>query len=187
MSDLVMSWNEINVGSIIHNENGEDYIVVAINPKLDRTLLVKANTDKPFYVGAWALQKCRDGVNWFWGQGHYFMDELDMAINYVMNISQKVYTVHYQQKLDYDFSVETINCGCFKMKEIAIAALNKVVEKVKAEHEDDIEKYSDLEEYPDEESGGLHIYDDGEYFHMNFGYQEHYESHTVWYDEWEVK
>ena len=188
MSNLVMHWAEIHVGHTIHNENGEDYIVVAINPKADRTLLVKANTNKPYYVGAWALQRCKHNrEEWYWGQGHYFMDDLDAAIDYVMDLSQKVYTVHYQRKYDYDFSVEQINHGCFKNKEDAIAALSKVVEKVKRDCADDMETYSDEEEYPDEDEGALYIEEENDFFYMAFGYQEHHESHTVWIDEWEVK
>ena len=189
MSSLVMHWAEIHVGHIIHNDNGEDYVVVAINPQADRTLLVKANTNKPFYVGAWALQKCQDGVHWYWGQGHYFMTDLEAAVNYVMDIKQKVYTVHRQSQYDYDFSVEDINYNCYKTKEEAMVTFCKEVQNIKLICTDDMETYSDKEEYDDEDDGALCINDDIEngYFHMHFGYQENRENHTVWVQEWEVK
>lgn len=187
MSNLVMEWNDIRVGTLIHNDNGEDYVVLAINPKCDRVLLVKNATKNPFYVGAWALQRCKNSIAFYWGQGHYFMDNLEAAIDYVMDISQKVYTVQYQVKYDYDFSVETTNHGCFKSKEDAIDVLSKVVAKVKANHEDDMEEYSDKEIYPDEDDGALYIEEENDVFYMTFGYQEHHEVHTVWIDEWEVK
>lgn len=99
----------------------------------------------------------------------------------------KVYTVQYQHKSDYDFSVELTNHGCFKDKEDAIDALRKVAEEVKEKYADDMETYSDEEEYPDEDSGALYIEEDDNIFYMSFGYQEWHESHTVWFDEWEVK
>ena len=188
MSDLAMHWAEIHVGLPIRNENGEDYIVVAVNPKADRTLLVKAYADKPFYVGAWALQRCRHNPEeWYWCQGHYFMDNLEAATNYVMDIKQKVYTVQYQEKCDYDFSVMMTNHGCFKNKEDAIEAFRKVAANVKADHATDIEEYSDEEQYPNEDDGALYIEEEDDFFYMSFGYQEHHEAHTVWIDEWEVK
>ena len=187
MSNLVMEWNDIKVGTTIHNDNGDDYTVMAINPKCDRVLLVKNKAKTPFYVGAWALQKCRDGVNWYWGQGHYFMTDLEAAIDYVMDIPQKVYTVQCQDKYDYDFSVETTNHGCFKSKEDAMEALRKVVANVKTDCKEDMEEYSDADEYPDEDEGALYINEEDDFFFMAFGYQENHETHTVWIDEWEVK
>lgn len=89
MNNLVMNWNGIQVGATIHNENGEDYVVVAINPKQDRVLLAHKNTKYPYYVGAWGLRKCRNGIDWCWGQGHYFMEHLDSAIEYVMDIKRE--------------------------------------------------------------------------------------------------
>lgn len=90
MNNLVMNCNDIHVGHIIHNENGEDYTVVAINPIQDRTLLVKNNTKYPYYVGAWGLHKCRNGIDWCWAQGHYFMECLSEAVDYVMDIKREV-------------------------------------------------------------------------------------------------
>lgn len=99
----------------------------------------------------------------------------------------KVYTVQYQDKCDYDFSVEMTNHGCFRNKEDAIDALKKVVATIKKDNADDMERYSDEEEYPDEDNGALYIEEEDDFFNMSFGYQEYHESHTVWIDEWEVK
>ena len=65
------------VGDIIHNNNGEDYVVFYYNEELDRALLGQLNTPKPFYVGAYGLQKH------YWSQGHYFMEDLVSAVKYV--------------------------------------------------------------------------------------------------------
>ena len=97
MSNLVMNFEGIRVGTIIHNDNGDDYAVVAINPIKDRTLLVKCGENSK-YVGAWALQKCRDGVNWYWGQGHYFEEDFEAAVEYVMDKDndepKKIWMIH---------------------------------------------------------------------------------------------
>lgn len=82
MTDIVTEFNGIKAGDIIHNDNGTDYVVLAINAKLDRTLLMEHKLRTPNYVGAWRLQKMSNG-NWYWTQGHYFMDNLTSAVNYV--------------------------------------------------------------------------------------------------------
>jgi hypothetical protein len=89
MNNLVSNWNNIQIGATIHNENGDDYAVIAINPEQDRTLLVKKGTKYPYYVGAWFLHQCRNGTDWCWGQGHYFMENLDSAVEYVMDIKKE--------------------------------------------------------------------------------------------------
>ena len=99
----------------------------------------------------------------------------------------KVYTVQYQEKCDYDFSVLVTNHGCFKNKEDAIETLRRVVTNIKEDHKKDIEEYSDKDTYLNEDEGALYIEEDDDFFHMRFGYQEHHEGHTVWIDEWEVK
>lgn len=64
--------------TIFHNDNGEDYIIIATNPKKDRTLLLRTlENGKPFYVGAWGI---REGS---WAQGHYFMDDLKGAVEWL--------------------------------------------------------------------------------------------------------
>jgi hypothetical protein len=99
----------------------------------------------------------------------------------------KVYTVQYQEKIDYDFSVIITNHGCFKNKEDAICELRNVVEKVKEEHKKDIEEYSNTDIYPNEDKGALYLEEDDDFFYISFGYEEYHQSHTVWIDEWEVK
>lgn len=64
-------------GSHFRNDNGDVYIVVAINKDKDRVLLMTNHKNKPFYVGAWGI---REGS---WAQGHYFMDNFEAAANYV--------------------------------------------------------------------------------------------------------
>ena len=66
-----------NVGDVIHNNNGKDYVVFYYNEELDRALLGQLNTSKPFYVGAYGLRKHS------WSQGHYFMEDLVSAVKYV--------------------------------------------------------------------------------------------------------
>lgn len=82
MINIVKEFNDIKTGDIIHNDNGTDYVVLAINAKLDRTLLMQYKLGTPNYVGAWGLYKMSNG-NWCWAQGHYMMDDLTAAVNYV--------------------------------------------------------------------------------------------------------
>lgn len=68
----------IKIGSIFHNNNGEDYIIIAINEKKDRTLLLRVGErGNPFYVGAWGITEHS------WSQGHYFMNDFEAASDYV--------------------------------------------------------------------------------------------------------
>ena len=87
---LVMEFEGIKVNDVIHNVNGEDYTVVAINAKRDRTLLVKHGTTYPNYVGVYALQKAVNRNGWYWGQGHYFLDDLTAAVEYVTGATTDV-------------------------------------------------------------------------------------------------
>lgn len=97
----------------------------------------------------------------------------------------KVYTVLYQIKYEYDFSIELTRHGCFKNKEDAIASLKKVVAKAKEdEHVSDMDITDDDDNY---DSGDLYLEEEKDFFYMSFGCLEHHEAHTVWIDEWEVK
>ena len=97
----------------------------------------------------------------------------------------KVYTVHYQVKYEYDFSVEQTNHGCFQNKEDAIEALKKIVAKAKEnECVDEMERCDDIDNY---NSGDLYLEEENDFFYMSFGCLEDHEAHTVWIDEWEVK
>lgn len=96
----------------------------------------------------------------------------------------KVYTVHYQIKYEYDFSVEQTNHGCFKNKEDAIAALQKIV--AKAKEKECVDEMEVTENFDNYDSGDLYVEEENDFFYMSFGYREHHEAHTVWIDEWEV-
>lgn len=65
------------VGGLYHNDNGEDYTIIAYDAVKDRILLCRTTeSDTPFYVGAWAVRPHS------WGQGHYFMENLKEAVDW---------------------------------------------------------------------------------------------------------
>lgn len=103
----------------------------------------------------------------------------------------KVYTVERQNKFDYDFSVELLKVGCFFDKAKAIALAKEEFKSMQGEYEDSMLKYSDTDVYdPDEyDSGALYVEEDDEcgYYCISFGADEHYESHLVWVEEWDVE
>ena len=103
----------------------------------------------------------------------------------------KVYTVERQNKFDYDFSVELLKIGCFFDRAKAIALAKEKFESMQGEYEDEMLKYSDKDIYdPDEyDSGALYVEEDDEYgyYCISFGAEEHYESHIVWVEEWDVE
>lgn len=96
----------------------------------------------------------------------------------------KVYTVQYQIKYEYDFSIEHTRHGCFKNKEDAIIALKDVV--AKAKEKECIDEMDITDEYDNYDSGDLYVDEEDDFFFMSFGYLEHHEAHTIWIDEWEV-
>lgn len=62
------------------NDNGITYSIVAENKELDRTLLCAwTNDGSPRYIGAWGIDYQRK----YWAQGHYFMDNLQAAVDYL--------------------------------------------------------------------------------------------------------
>lgn len=74
-----------NIGDIFHNDNGEDYFIIALNEKEDKALLGKVADDgTPFYIGTTGL-----GMN-YWRYGHYFMENLANAIKWYMNEDSKL-------------------------------------------------------------------------------------------------
>lgn len=103
----------------------------------------------------------------------------------------RVYTVQRQDKFDYDFSVSTVNLGCFVNRDKAIATARAEYECMQGEYEDDMLHYSDKDVYdPDEYgSGALCVEEDDKYgyYSISFGHFEKYETHCVWVDEWEVQ
>ena len=102
----------------------------------------------------------------------------------------QVYTVHRQNKYDYDFSVELLNLGCYADKEKAMEEAKREYERMQGEYEDDMLHYSDTAAYdPDEyDSGALYVESDDEdgFYFISFGAKDKYESHIVWVDEYEV-
>ena len=102
----------------------------------------------------------------------------------------KVYTVERQNKFDYDFSIELLKVGCFLDKAKAIELAKAEYESMQAEYEDQMLKYSDEDIYNPHEhdSGALYVEEDDEcgFYFISFGNDEHYESHCVWVEEWDV-
>ena len=82
----------------------------------------------------------------------------------------EVYVVRRIARVDYDFSVQTLFLGCFKNREMAVAAAQKDFEKL-------VQKYKDEE--------GLEIEQDYSFqYHraiatLCFGEEEDFERHTV--------
>lgn len=62
------------VGDTFHNDNGEDYLIIALSKEQDKAILCKTADDgTPFYIGAKGLSEhC-------WAFGHYFMSNLMKA------------------------------------------------------------------------------------------------------------
>lgn len=67
-----------NIGKIFHNENGSNYLILYQNPELDRTLLYVMATGR--YIGAYGI----DFTRGCWAQGHYFLEDFESAVNYVL-------------------------------------------------------------------------------------------------------
>lgn len=102
-----------------------------------------------------------------------------------------IYVVSSMSKYDYDFSVETQKHGCFRptSRDKAITKAREVFESMMNEFDEEIKKYGNKEEYPDEDFGALHIeaYDEYGYYQISFGAREHYECHSVYVDEYELE
>lgn len=68
------------------NDNGITYQIVAENKELDRTLLCSwTNDGSPRYIGAWGIDYQRN----YWAQGHYFMNNLQAAVDYLNGKDKK--------------------------------------------------------------------------------------------------
>ena len=102
---------------------------------------------------------------------------------------RKIYTVTTLSKADYDFSVEMLKHGAFESFDKAVEKLKSVVKDFKQRYVKIFEKYSNIENYPDEESGAWTetIDFDAGYWHVSFGYDEHYESHHICVDEYKIE
>lgn len=75
---MITIYDNLHVGSIFQNENGEEYIILAINKKRDEVLLgcYYPNINQSHYIVAWGLRPHS------WCQGHYFMGNFKSACEY---------------------------------------------------------------------------------------------------------
>ena len=74
------------------NNNGITYEIVAENKELDRTLLCEwTNDGSPRYIGAWGIDYQRN----YWAQGHYFMGNLQAAVDYLNGKDKNESPDHY--------------------------------------------------------------------------------------------
>ena len=101
----------------------------------------------------------------------------------------KIYTVQRMEKYDYDFSVILKKCGCFTDKEKAKEAARREYKKLYSDCAEEIERYSNEDEYRDVDEGMFEAIEDDEngYYRISFGYGEDYEMHNVAVNEWELE
>ena len=80
------------------NDNGITYEIVAENKELDRTLLCEwTNDGSPRYIGAWGIDYQRN----YWAQGHYFMGNLQAAVDYLNGKDKNESPDHYVSIKDF--------------------------------------------------------------------------------------
>ena len=81
-----------------NNDNGITYEIVAENKELDRTLLCEwTNDGSPRYIGAWGIDYQRN----YWAQGHYFMGNLQAAVDYLNGKDKNESPDHYVSIKDF--------------------------------------------------------------------------------------
>ena len=74
------------------NNNGITYSIIAENKELDRTLLCNWTDDgHPRYIVAWGIDYQRN----YWAQGHYFMGNLQAAVDYLNGKDKNESPDHY--------------------------------------------------------------------------------------------
>ena len=102
---------------------------------------------------------------------------------------RKIYVVMTQGKVDYDFSVTTLKHGAFNKFKNAVERLKKEIEAFKIKHAADYKRYSNADEYEDEDNGAWTEYQDFEkgYWCVTFGYDKWYESHQITIEEFEME
>ena len=71
----------------------------------------------------------------------------------------KVYTIQRIDKIYYNFSVTTIKSGCFADKTEALKRAKEEFERLKNTFADEIEEYSNEEEYPDVDEGAFEMFE----------------------------
>ena len=80
------------------NDNGITYEIVAENKELDRTLLCEwTNDGSPRYIVAWGIDYQRN----YWAQGHYFMGNLQAAVDYLNGKDKNESPDHYVSIKDF--------------------------------------------------------------------------------------
>lgn len=101
----------------------------------------------------------------------------------------KIYTVTQMDKFDYDFSVTLTKHGCFQERENALSKAKEVFKQMRFNHSEDIIRYSDEDDYPEEGDGAYcqEIDTQNGYYRMSFGFEDEYEVHSVSVDEWELE
>ena len=80
------------------NNNGITYQIIAENKELDRTLLCEwTNDGSPRYIVAWGIDYQRN----YWAQGHYFMSNLQAAVDYLNGKDKNESPDHYVSIKDF--------------------------------------------------------------------------------------
>ena len=80
------------------NNNGITYSIIAENKELDRTLLCEwTNDGSPHYIVAWGIDYQRN----YWAQGHYFMGNLQAAVDYLNGKDKNESPDHYISIKDF--------------------------------------------------------------------------------------
>ena len=80
------------------NNNGITYSIIAENKELDRTLLCEwTNDGHPRYIVAWGIDYQRN----YWAQGHYFMGNLQAAVDYLNGKDKNESPDHYVSIKDF--------------------------------------------------------------------------------------
>jgi hypothetical protein len=119
----------------------------------------------------------------------YFVSE--SVINNFNSAKEKIYVVTTLSRVDYDLSVTTIKHGAFKDYADAVSKLAEVIKEFEIEYQKDIDRYAKYnKENPADspEEQALYIFNDinNGYYCCNFGFEEHYESHQICIDEFEL-
>lgn len=164
MSMLSSEFANFKVGDILNCNAGGDFVVIAINPQLDRTLLVKINST--YYVGAWGFQYSETSKEWYWSQGHYYHSDLQSAVDYVLDkkdphsssCPNSIWLVHT------DWTIESgehrSDAYAYKTHEIAKREFDKLVQEDK---DNNYPNYKDEEYTYEEDIDFWSVYKTGEY------------------------
>ena len=91
-------------------------------------------------------------------------------------------------KYDYDFSVLITKCGCYTDRNKALAKAHEEYTAMCAEYDKEMREYFDEDGGYDIDDGNTYVEADDKdgYYRIAFGHEEHYESHSVYVEEWEL-